>query len=113
MPNPEVMKVTNPFKRRGLALGLRGAARDFAGAVGPPLEIQWYSKATGNWCSDAVPTRGEFLIRRGGSRRPRAVTAVLELIPPYLAVLKRESGTIDAAQQQMQRTAHGETRRGR
>ena len=57
----------------------------------PPFDVEWYSKGDRAWRSDVLPTRGEFLIRKGGRVRPRRVAAVLELEKPYLAVLKCES----------------------
>ena len=54
------------------------------------------------WRSDVLLTRGEFLIRKGGRVRPRRVAAVLELVKPYLAVLKCE-----AAQHAMEPTRAG------
>jgi hypothetical protein len=92
MPEPHVMKVTNPFKRQGLALAFKvGRVLPVSPQV-PPLELEWYSKSDRAWRSDALPTRGEFLIRRGGTLRPRRVSAVLELVEPYLAVLKSAPG---------------------
>lgn len=88
MPEPHIMKVTNPFKRQGLALAFKVARVLPVPPRVPPFEIEWYSKGDRGWRSDALPTRGEFLIRRGGSVRPRRVSAVLELVEPYLAVLK-------------------------
>lgn len=88
MPAPDVMKVTNPFKREGLALAFKVARVLPISPQVPPFEIEWYSKGDRAWRSDALPTRGEFLIRRGGRVRLRRVSAVLELVEPYLAVLK-------------------------
>jgi hypothetical protein len=90
MPAPEVTKVTNPFKRRGLALAFKIRRVVALEPVVPPFGIEWYAKGEQRWRSDRLPTRGEFLIRRGGSVPPRPVRAVLELVPPYIAVLKRE-----------------------
>jgi hypothetical protein len=90
MPDPKVMKVTNPFKRQGLALGFKVSRVIALEPVIPPFGVEWYSRGESSWRSDRVPTRGEFLVRRGGSVAPRRVCAVLELARPYLAVLKRE-----------------------
>jgi hypothetical protein len=58
-------------------------------------EVEWLSKA--GWRTDGLPhygnglpTRGEYLIRRGGSARLRPCAAVLDLRPPYLAVASTE-----------------------
>jgi len=89
MPNPRIMKVTNPFRRKGLALGFRVRRVITFEPVNPPFGVEWYSRGNATWRSDRIPTRGEYLIRRGGRVAPRKVCAALELEPPYLAVLKR------------------------
>jgi hypothetical protein len=53
-----------------------------------PSPVEWLSK--GQWRQDRVPTRGEYLIRRGGLITMRKIGAVLELCPPYLAVVSAE-----------------------
>ena len=52
----------------------------------PPF-VEWFSR--GNWHESAIPTRPEYLIRRGGKIAMRNIRAVLELQPPYLAVVKQ------------------------
>lgn len=79
MPDPEVMKVTNPFKRRGLALAFKVSRVIEVVPVIPPFNVEWYSRGDCGWHSDSVPTRGEFLVRRGGTIPTRRVCAVLEL----------------------------------
>ena len=88
MPDPRVMKVSNPFKRRGLALAFKVRRVIPIPPAVPPLTIEWYSKGERRWRSDPLPTRGEFLIRRGGRLPPRRVSALLELAEPYLAILR-------------------------
>ena len=91
MPDQSVMKVTNPFKRRDRALAFKVRRVVVLDPVAPSLTVEWYAKRQQCWRSDRLPTRGEFLIRRGGSAKLRPVSAILELVPPYLAVLKREA----------------------
>ena len=92
LPDPSVMKVANPFKRNGLALAFKvGRVTPISPAVKPPFTIEWYSKQELRWRSGPLPTHGEFLIRRGGSLRPRPVSAILELVEPYLAICKCET----------------------
>ncbi len=88
MPDPGMMKVTNPFKRRRRALGFKVIRVFPVPPTHPPFPVEWYCKGQNKWRADAVPTRGEFLIRRGGTLPPRCVSAVLELSAPYLAVLR-------------------------
>jgi hypothetical protein len=97
MPDPRIMKVTNPFKRRGLALAFKVRRVVALKPVVPPFGVEWYSRGEQRWRSDPVPPRGEFLIRRGGNTPPRRVRALLELAPPYLAVLKRDPESGHAA----------------
>jgi hypothetical protein len=48
--------------------------------------VEWFSQ--GEWHEGAIPTRPEYLIRRGGKIAMRNIRAILELQPPYLAVVK-------------------------
>ena len=52
-------------------------------------EVEWFSLNKGpcRWCQEKIPTRGEYLIRPGGEIAMRSVRAVLELKPPYLAIV--------------------------
>lgn len=88
MPHPDEMKVTNPFKRRGLALAFRVRRIIQFEPITPPFGIEWYSKQEQRWRSDRLPTRGEYLIRKGGDASLRKVCAALELYAPYLAELR-------------------------
>jgi hypothetical protein len=101
MPDPDVMKVTNPFKRRGLALGFKVRRVIRLDPVIPPVQVEWFRKRDRTWCSDDLPTRGEFLVRKRRSAlhstELRRVEALLELVPPYLAVLTHLRGIEHAA----------------
>ena len=54
-----------------------------------PAAVEWYSRS-GAWRQDRVPTRGEYLIRPGRGERMREVRALLELRPPYLALVSTD-----------------------
>lgn len=88
MPDPSLMKVTNPFKIHGRALAFRVRQVIPMSPTIPPFAIQWYSRQEKIWCDGKLPTRGEYLVRRGGTHRARRVSAVLELMEPYLAIVK-------------------------
>ena len=93
MPDASLMKVTNPFRRKGRASAFKvHSVTVLPQPIVPPFGIEWYAKGERRWRSDNLPTRGEFLIRRSGdgSCNARRVTAVLELEPPFLATVKRE-----------------------
>ena len=87
MPDAKTMKVTNPFKRKQLALGFKVHRLLAVKPMIPTFGVEWYSRGEHRWRDDRVPTRGEFLIRRGGSLVLRPVCAVLELAQPYLVEL--------------------------
>jgi hypothetical protein len=55
-----------------------------------PPAVEWFSVRKGPWCQERMPTKGEYLIRPGGTHSMRDVGAVLELAPPYLAVVSAE-----------------------
>lgn len=59
------------------------------------LHVEWLAK-NGEWRHDfplgntrrpGIPSRGEFLIRRGGTSLMRPARAILELRPPFLATV--------------------------
>ncbi len=83
---PHLIRVPHPFrpgKRFATAFVVRrvhDASVDF-----DRPEIEWLRK--GKWCADRLPTRPEILIRRGGAIAMPNVGAILELQPPYLAVV--------------------------
>jgi hypothetical protein len=80
---PELIRVPHPFgpgKRVASAFVVRGV-HDPVGRF-KPLAIEWLSR--GEWRADPLPTRPEYLIRRGGDMVMRDVRAILELGPPYL-----------------------------
>ena len=88
MPDQALMKVTNPFARRGLALAFKVRRVIELPPHIPPIHVEWYRKGQKRWCFDPLPTRGEYLIRRGGAVSLRPICAALELGRPYLAELK-------------------------
>jgi hypothetical protein len=90
MPAQDILKVTNPFKNQGRALAFKVVGVHPIEPAVPSFGVEWYSRQERRWRGDKVPTRGEYLIRRGGSAAPRAVGAVLELAPPYLVVVRRD-----------------------
>lgn len=53
-----------------------------------PPAVEWFFLGTGSWRHDRMPTRGEYLIRPGKGERLRGVRAILELRPPYLALVE-------------------------
>jgi hypothetical protein len=87
------MRVPHPF--RG---GRRQASAFVVQRIVFPIEsltipaVEWLSK--GKWREDRVPTRGEYLIRPGGTTPLRPVRAVLELRAPYLALVSADARMI-------------------
>jgi hypothetical protein len=86
---PDTIEVPHPFKP-----GISEASAFVVQHVYHPIgtferpSVRWFSK--GNWREDAIPTRPEYLIRRGGITPIRSsVMALLELRAPYLAIVRR------------------------
>jgi hypothetical protein len=90
MPSGDgVMFVTNPFKRQGLATAFKITRVEVLHPpVTPAATVEWFARGQEQWSSRDLPTRGEFLVRRGGKANLRQVCAVLECSPPYLAELQ-------------------------
>jgi hypothetical protein len=89
-PLPPGVAVPHPFRgrrRQASAFVIRRII-DPVEAVGLPA-VEWLA-AEGRWRPDRVPTRGEYLIRAGGTTPLRAVRALLELHPPYLALVSAD-----------------------
>jgi hypothetical protein len=92
-PWPTAVRVPHPFRGKK-----REASAFVVQRVIYPVEefrlpaVQWFSNR--EWKDPRIPTRGEYLVRRGGSVPMRRVRAVLELRPPFLATV-----SANAAQQ--------------
>jgi hypothetical protein len=85
-PVPSLIRVPHPFGPKKTVASAFVVRR-----VHYPIKpfqafVEWFSQ--GNWHQSEIPTRPEYLIRRGGKIAIRIVRAVLELQPPYLAVVK-------------------------
>lgn len=84
---PEHVRIVHPFPPgepiipSAFVVGsiIHPASLDFSPGV------KWFSQRKGPWCPGPIPTRGEYLIQRGGSAALRPIIAVLRLKPPYLA----------------------------
>jgi hypothetical protein len=84
---PSLIRVPHPF-RPGKTVASAFVVRRVHHPIKlfqPPF-VEWFSR--GKWHESAVPTRPEYLVRRGGKIAIRNIRAVLELQPPYLAVVK-------------------------
>ena len=84
-PIPSAIRVTNPGRDLASAFIVKRIG------VGPvaPINVEWLSK-DGAWRATSVPTRGVYLIRPGGTVAMRRVAIVLELKPPYLAIVSAD-----------------------
>src|SRR5262249_36923242 len=85
-PMPKAIEVKYPF-RPGKEIASAFVVSSIHHPVRPPKRppIEWVSLNNGPWRDEKLPTRGEYLIRRGGQFPMRDVTAVLELKSPYFA----------------------------
>lgn len=90
-PIPEGVRVPHPFRP-----GKKLASAFVVQRVIQPVEpfelpaVEWFSPSKGPWCQGKVPTRGEFLIRPGGTNSMRRVRVVLDLKVPYLAFVSAD-----------------------
>jgi hypothetical protein len=88
-PWPIGVRVPHPFRgsrRQAAAFVVSRVIHPIEAFVSPAVE--WLYE--GQWRQDRVPTRGEYLIRPGGTFPMRPVRAVLELRAPYLALVSAE-----------------------
>jgi len=85
---PSVIKIPHPFGKRSAALAFKVKAIYKPDIIEMPEGIQWFCM-DGRWREDKLPTRPEYLIKSGGKCKLRPVYQVLELEPPYLAVLRK------------------------
>jgi hypothetical protein len=85
-PMPSGVRIPHPF-RPGKNLASAFVVQRVIYPVEPFQRpaVEWFSVRKGPWVQAKVPTRGEYLIRRGGAITMRSVRAVLELRWPYLA----------------------------
>jgi hypothetical protein len=89
-PVPHLIRVPHTFKHNQTIV-----SAFVVRAVHHPVKIsrrptvEWFTQKQGGWSEDKLPTRPEYLIRRGGSFTMPGVRAILELKPPYLAIVKR------------------------
>ncbi len=90
LPLPAGVRVLHPL-RGGRTLASAFVVQRIVYPVKPFAlpAVEWLSK--GRWRQDRMPTRGEYLIRLGGTSPLRAVRAVLELRAPYLAVVSADA----------------------
>ena len=87
---PTGIKVPHPFrgkKRQASAFVIKRIVHPVESFTLPT--VQWLSKD--RWQDARVPTRGEYLIRRGGLAPMRCVRALLELREPYLAAVSADA----------------------
>ena len=85
---PSSIKVPHPFGKRMRASAFIVKAIYEPEKVKIPNGIRWFCM-DGRWREDGLPTRGEYLIKLGGKCKLRNVYQILELTPPYLAVIKK------------------------
>jgi hypothetical protein len=88
-PFPGGVRVPHPFraeKRQASAFVVQRIVSQVEALPRPAIE--WLSQ--GQWRQDRVPTRGEYLIRPGGTVPIRPFRAVLELQAPYLALVSAD-----------------------
>jgi hypothetical protein len=90
-PIPELIQVRHPFNS-GPRLATAFVVRQICHPVVLPElpKIEWLDRY-GNWRQERLPSRGEYLIRLGGSYHMRRVFAVIELTEPYIVVVRPDT----------------------
>ena len=86
LPLPASVSVPHPFRWRTTEASAFVVERILVDPVDPFGPAEWFLKG-GGWQHRRLPTRGEYLIRRGQGERLRRCGAVLVLRDPYLAVV--------------------------
>jgi hypothetical protein len=94
-PMPSGVRVPHPF-RPGKNLASAFVVQRVIYPVVPfqPPAVEWFSLRKGPWVQAKVPTRGEYLIRPGGTIPMREVSVVLELRSPYLAFVAADKACV-------------------
>jgi hypothetical protein len=85
LPWPAEVKVRHPFRGKNKQASAFVVERIECPPEFSSPSIRWLSK--GLWQESRMPTRGEYLIKRGGSNPMRPVSAILKLCPPYLVAV--------------------------
>jgi hypothetical protein len=89
-PVPDLIRVPHPFKANNSAATAFVVQRVYYQIqFFRRPKVEWFSQKQGGWSQDKLPTRPEYLVRTGGEIAMPDVSAILELKPPYLAILKR------------------------
>lgn len=86
---PPTIKIPHPFGKKTLACSFKVKAIYDPKIIKIPKGIRWFCMRDKKWREDKLPTRGEYLIKTGGNCRLRKICRVLELEPPYLAVIRK------------------------
>jgi hypothetical protein len=91
-PIPAAVRVPHPSARsdrQGCAFWVTGIEEVAAQAL-PQIGIRWWCSggAAGRWREDALPTRGEYLIKAGGGAALRPVYAVLRIADPFMVQIR-------------------------
>jgi len=86
LPLPAAVSVLLPFRSRTTEASAFVVERILVDPVEPFGPAEWFVKG-GGWQRQHIPTRGEYLIRRGKGEHLRRCRTVLVLRDPYLAVV--------------------------
>jgi hypothetical protein len=85
---PSSIIIPHPFGKKSIALAFKVKDICGAGKIKIPEGIKWLCM-NGKWREDNLPTRGEYLIKSRGKCKLRPIYQILELAPPYLAVIRK------------------------
>ena len=85
---PSSIKIPHPFGKKDRASAFIIKAIHEPEKIKTPEGIKWLCMDE-RWREDRLPTRGEYLIKSVGRCKLRKIYQILELAPPYLAVIKK------------------------
>jgi hypothetical protein len=86
---PTSIKVPHPFGSRTSAAAFRVSRVLDPSGIRMPSRYEWLCIRDGEWRTDSVPTRGEYLMRPRNGTMLRQVAAVLELQEPFVVEIRR------------------------
>jgi hypothetical protein len=86
---PSTIKIPHPFGKKLLACVFKVKNIIDKSNVILPKGVKWLCLKDRKWREDNLPTRGEYLLKTGGMCKLRKNYWILELIFPYIAVIKK------------------------
>ncbi len=87
---PSAIGIPHPFGKKPLACAFKVKSIYNPEVIRIPKGIKWLCVGENKWREDKLPTRGEYLLKSDGRCKLRKVYKILELVFPYLVVIKSQ-----------------------